>query len=198
MLLCIIEVSIFSIIYKNIVEYKKRGLIKRMQKGATRIVVFDLSGDKTLRGNPFVDPSEGICKVRKKKKIVDGHLPFREDVIMGSPENDTIIILLLNDHVIENERDKKRKISKRILRFSLSHSLSLFSHSTCIIYDILRIRACVEDHMASAAQRIAFSGGGGEVKQSPIKRGGKKSGQKGPFLSRELHVRIMVHTRTNA
>lgn len=99
--------------------------------------------------------------------------------------------------MIENERDKKRKISKRILRLFPSHSLSLFSHSTCIIYDVLRIRVCVEDHMASAAQRIAFSGGGGEVKQSPIKRGGKKSGQKGPFLSRGLHVRIVVHTRTS-
>lgn len=65
-----------------------------MQKGATRIVVFYLR-DKTLRGNPFVDPSKGDMQ-SKKKKIVDSHLPFREDVIMGSPENDTIIVL--NDH----------------------------------------------------------------------------------------------------
>lgn len=40
--------------------------------------------------------------------------------------------------------------------------------------------------MASAAQRIAFSGGGDEVKQSPIKRGGKESGQKGPFSFAEI------------
>lgn len=43
----------------------------------------------------------------KKRMIVDGHLPFREDVIMGSPENDTITVLQLNV-IIENERDKNR------------------------------------------------------------------------------------------
>lgn len=42
---------------------------------------------------------------KKKKMIIDGHLPFREDVIMGSPENDTIIVLLLNV-MIENEKNK--------------------------------------------------------------------------------------------
>lgn len=74
-----------------------------MQKGATRIVVFNLR-DKTLRGNPFVDPSEGDMQNKKKKIIVDNHLPFREDVIMGSPENDTIIVLLLNDHGWKRKR----------------------------------------------------------------------------------------------
>lgn len=86
--------------------------------------------------------------------------------------------------MIENERDKKRKIAKRTFPFQ-SRSLSFFL-SRSIIRHIISARAYVEDRMPSVAQRIAFSGGGGEVKQSPIKRGGKKSGQKGPFLSRRL------------
>jgi len=67
-----------------------------MQKGSdSSYCRFRFEERQTLRvRNPFVDPL-GICKIRKKM-IVDGHLPFREDVIMGSPENDTIIILLLN------------------------------------------------------------------------------------------------------
>lgn len=45
---------------------------------------------------------------KEKKTMINAHLPFREDVIMGSPENDTITVLLLNV-MIDSEIRKTRK-----------------------------------------------------------------------------------------
>lgn len=63
---------------------------------------------------------------------------------MGSPENDTIIVLLLNV-MVENDKDKKRKISKRNFRLflclflsrSLFLSLSLILRALYTTYYIL-------------------------------------------------------------
>lgn len=108
---------------------------------------------------------------------------------MGSPENDTIIILPLNV-MIENERDKKREIAKRTCPFrspSLSLSLS-FHYTTHYIRARARARLCRRSHaVRSATNRILRRWRRSKTKPNKARREEERT--KGPFLSRRLRVR---------
>ena len=78
------------------------------------------------------------------------HLPFREDVIMGSPENDTRYSISVNVNVYENEKDKQIDYKKERDRVKeKDRETAVFekiirNYFFFVIYKILRQNICRE------------------------------------------------------